>query len=53
MQLVDQTVNGGRRVLFGGLGQTRIECGGGGAGVTQQALDMAQAQALFKQMGGK
>jgi len=41
VQLVDQTVNGSRRILFGGLGQARIECGGGGAGMTQQALDMA------------
>jgi len=41
VQAVDQPVDGGRRVLFGGLGQARIECGGGGAGMAEQALDMA------------
>jgi len=43
VQFVDQPVNGGRRVLFGGLGQTCIECRGGGVGMAEQALDMAQA----------
>jgi len=41
VQTINEPVDGGRRVLFGGLGQTRIECSGGGVGVTQQALDMA------------
>jgi len=43
VQFVDQTVNGGCRVLFGGLGQARIQCRRGGVGMAQQALDMAQA----------
>ena len=41
MQTVDNLIDGGRRVLFGGLGQTGIECSGGGAGMAEQALDMA------------
>jgi len=43
VQAVDEPVDGGRRVLFGGLGQARIECSGSGCGMAQQALDMAQA----------
>ena len=31
----------------------RIAGGGDGTGVAEQALDMAQAQAAFKQVGGK
>jgi len=47
VQFIDQPVDGGRCVLFGGFGQTCIERRGGGTGVTQQALDMAQAETGF------
>ncbi len=30
-----------------------VPCGGGGAAVTEQLLNMAKAQTLFKQMGGE
>ena len=30
-----------------------VACGGGGAGVTEQRLNMTKAQPLFKQMGGE
>ena len=53
MQTVDQAVDRAGRLLLGGLGQASVERGGGGAGVTQQALDMAQAQALLEQVGGE
>ena len=43
MQAVDELVDGGRRVLFGGLGQACVPCSGGGTGMTEQALYMAQA----------
>ena len=52
MHSVDQTINLGRGLLFGDLGQLGITRGGGGAGVPEQALNMTQAQALFEQMGG-
>ena len=42
MQAVDELVDGGRRVLFGDPGQTRVECGGGGIGMAEQALDMTK-----------
>lgn len=53
MQAVDQTINSSGGFLFGHLGQAGITCGGGRAGMAEQALNMAQAQALFEQMGGK
>jgi len=43
MQAINELVDGGRRVLFGGLGQVCIQCSGGGVGMAEQALDMAQA----------
>jgi len=43
VQAVDELVDGGRRILFGGPGQVCIACGGGGIGMAEQALDMAQA----------
>ena len=46
-------VDGSRCILFGDVGQARITCGGGGAGVAEQALNMTQAQALFEQMSGE
>ena len=53
MEAVDQAVNGGKCILFGGIGQMRIACGGGRAAVAEYLLNMTKAQALFKQMGGK
>jgi len=52
VQAIDQAVDGGRRILLGNLGQAGVTGGGGGARVTEQGLDMAQAQTLFEQMGG-
>ncbi len=51
--MIDQTVDGGRCILFGNVGQACITCGRGGTGMAEQTLDMTQAQALFKQMCGK
>lgn len=53
MQLIDQTIDGGGSVLFGDVGEAGISCGGGGAGVAEQFLDMTQAQALFEQVGSQ
>ena len=53
MQLIDQTIDGVGSVLFGDVGQAGIACGGGGAGVAEQLLDMAQTQALFEQVGSQ
>lgn len=53
MQAIDQVVDGGQTILFRDLGQVSIASGGGGTGMAEQALNMAQAQAPFKQMGGK
>lgn len=53
MQGVDQTIDGRRRVLFGGLSELGVERGGGGTGVPEQALDMSKTQALFEQVRGK
>ena len=50
MQLVDQRIHSGRRVLRSDLGQVGIACGSGRAGVAEQPLDMPEAQALFKQI---
>jgi hypothetical protein len=43
VQTINELIDGGRRVLFGGLGQLRIQCSGGGVGMAEQALNMAQA----------
>jgi hypothetical protein len=53
VQGVDQTIDGRRRVLFGGLSELGVERGGGGTGVPEQALDMSKTQALFEQVRGK
>lgn len=53
MQAVDQLVDGGSGILFRDLGQVGIARGCGGTGVAEQALNMAQAQAAFEQVGGK
>jgi hypothetical protein len=43
MQPVDQTIDDAGTVLLGGSGQLGVACGGGGAGVSKQRLDVAQA----------
>lgn len=53
MQLADQMVDDAGTVLFGSAGQLGVACGGGRAGMAEQRLDVAQAQALFKQVGGE
>ncbi len=53
MQAVDQTIDGGRGLLLGDIGQVRITCSCGGTGVAEQGLNMTQAQALFEQMGSE
>ena len=53
MQLVNQRIDRGRRIPFCHCGQVGIYRGSGGAGVAEQSLDMAEAQALFKQVGSK
>ncbi len=53
MQLIDQAVDTVCGIAFGDLGEACIACGGGGTGMAEQTLDMAQAQPVFEQMGGK
>jgi len=53
MQGVDHAVDDARCLLFGDLGQAGVACGGGGTDMAEQALNMAQAQALFEQMRGE
>ncbi len=53
MQATYQAVDDDCCLLFGGLGQMGIARRGGGAGVTQYALNMTQTQAPFEQMGGE
>lgn len=53
MQAVDQTIDGGRGRLLGYVGEVRITCRRGGAGVAEQALNVTQAQASFEQMGSE
>ena len=53
MKGIDQLVNSGHGVLLCHLGQVRIASCCGRAGMAEQSLDMAQAQAPFEQMGGK
>jgi hypothetical protein len=43
VQTINELIDGGRRILIGGLGQACIASSGGGIGVAEQALDMAQA----------
>jgi hypothetical protein len=42
MQAVEQLVDGGCGILFGDVAQVRITRGGGGTGVAEQVLNMAQ-----------
>jgi len=43
MKLTHQTVDDAGTVELGGAGQVGVACGGGGAGVAEQRLDVAQA----------
>jgi len=43
VQTVDHLVDGGGGLALDDAGQAGIASGGGGAGVTEQALDMAKA----------
>ena len=43
MKGIDQPVDGGRCILFGDVGQLSIACGGGGAGMAEDDLNMAKA----------
>jgi len=43
MKRVDQRINGGQAVFFREIGEVGISCGGHGAGMTQDCLDMAKA----------
>ena len=51
MEGIDQGIDGGQAVFFRNIGQMGISCGGRGAGMTEEYLDMTKAQAAFKQMG--
>ncbi len=53
MEGIDQTVNGGKCILFGNVCQMSVACCGGGVAVAEECLDMTKAQTLFKQMGCK
>jgi hypothetical protein len=53
MQLVNQRIDRGRCIPFCHRSQVGIYCGSGEAGMAEQSLNMAKAQALFKQMGRK
>ncbi len=50
---MDQAVDDDGCLVFGGLGQMGVARCGGGAGVTQYALNMTQTQAPFEPMGGE
>jgi len=43
VQTINELIDGGRRILFGGLCQACIQCSGCGVGMAEQALDVAQA----------
>jgi hypothetical protein len=53
MQPTDEAIDDARTVLFGGMGELCVACGGGGTGMAEQRLNVAQAQALFEQMRGE
>ena len=53
MQGAEQTVKGIGGALFGRVGEVGVERGGGGRAVSEQGLDMTQAQTLLEQMSGQ
>jgi hypothetical protein len=48
VQLIDQAVDTVCGITLSDLGEAGITCGGGGTGMAEQTLDMAQAQAVFE-----
>jgi len=53
MKGADQLIEGIGRILFSGVSEMGVESGCGGTAVAKKCLDVAQAQALLKQMGGQ
>ncbi len=53
MDRSDQAVERIGSILLGDVCEVSVKGGGGGTAVAEQRLNMAQAQALFKQMGGQ
>ena len=53
MKGIDQLINRGHGIPLCHLGQVSIASRGGGTGVAEQPLNVAQTQTIFKQMGGK
>ena len=53
MKAIDQVIDSGQTILLRYLSQVSIASGCGGARMAEQALNMAQAQAPFEQMGRK
>lgn len=53
MEGIDQRINGGQAVFFSDIREVGVTHGCRGAGMAEQRLDMAKAQAAFKQMRGK
>jgi len=43
MNRVHERINGGQAVFFGKIGEVCISCGGHGAGMTKDCLDMTKA----------
>ena len=43
MELANKLIDDAGAVVLGGAGELGVACGGGGAGVSKQCLDMAQA----------
>jgi len=43
MQGIEQMIDGGQGIFFSQVGQVSIASGCGGAGMTEQSLNMAQA----------
>jgi len=48
VELIDQVVDTVCGITLSDLGEAGITCGGSGTGMAEQALDMAQAQAVFE-----
>jgi hypothetical protein len=53
VESVDQGIDSDSGIVFGNLAEVGITRGRGWTGMTEQSLDMAQAQTLFEQMRGE
>lgn len=53
MEGADQLIEGVGCILFSGISEMGVESGCGRTAVAEKCLNMAQAQALLKQMGGQ